>query len=200
MKKRAFDLFLALSGILLLAPLFHLVGLWIRVCDGSPVFFRQKRVGRGGVPFRMWKYRTMVPGGETRGGLLTVGDDARITAAGRILRRYKIDELPQLFNVLSGAMSFVGPRPEVPRYVALYTPEQRRVLEMMPGITDPASIRFRRESELLADAGDPEDYYVRVLLPEKIRLNLEYGRRATLSGDLRIILCTLFPGLLPGTP
>lgn len=200
MKKRAFDLFLALPGILLLAPLFHLVALWIRVCDGSPVFFRQERVGRGGVSFRMWKYRTMVPGGETRGGLLTVGDDARITAAGRILRKYKIDELPQLFNVLAGTMSFVGPRPEVARYVALYTPEQRRVLEMMPGITDPASIRFRRESELLADAGDPEDYYVRVLLPEKIRLNLEYGRRATLSGDLRVILCTLFPGLLPGTP
>lgn len=200
MKKRTFDVLLAFSGIFLLAPLFHLVAFWIRACDGSPVFFRQERIGRGGVPFRIWKYRTMVPCGENRGAPLTVGNDERITALGKVLRKYKIDELPQLFNVLGGTMSFVGPRPEVPRYAALYSPGQRRVLELTPGITDPASIRFRRESELLAEVDDPEEYYVRVILPEKIRLNLEYGDRATLSGDFRIILCTLFPGLLPGTP
>lgn len=193
--KRVFDLAAAFLGVLLLSPLFLAVALWVRVCDGSPVFFRQVRIGRGGDPFRMLKFRTMVPGAENRGALLTVGADGRITPTGKWLRRWKIDELPQLFNVLGGTMSFVGPRPEVARYVARYTPEQRSVLDRMPGITDPASIRYRDESELLARAGDPEDYYVRVLLPEKIRLNLEYGERATVSADVRVILKTLIPRL-----
>lgn len=196
--KRVFDLAAAFLGVLLLSPLFLAVALWVRVCDGSPVFFRQVRIGRGGDPFRMLKFRTMVPGAENRGALLTVGADGRITPTGKWLRRWKIDELPQLFNVLGGTMSFVGPRPEVARYVARYTPEQRSVLDRMPGITDPASIRYRDESELLARAGDPEDYYVRVLLPEKIRLNLEYGERATVSADVRVILKTLIPRLPPG--
>jgi len=193
--KRGFDLAASLLGVLLLGPLLSAVALCIRVCDGSPVFFRQVRVGRGGTPFRIWKFRTMVPGAESRGALLTVGGDGRITPTGMRLRRWKIDELPQLFNVLDGSMSLVGPRPEVARYVARYSPEQRRVLDMVPGITDPASIRYRDESKLLARAGNPEEYYIRVLLPEKIRLNLEYGKIATISRDIRVILKTLIPRL-----
>ena len=198
--KRVFDLSASLLGVLLLGPLLLAVALWIRICDGSPVFFRQVRIGRGGKPFRMWKFRTMVPGAENRGALLTVGGDGRITPTGMRLRRWKIDELPQLFNVLDGTMSLVGPRPEVAPYVSCYSPEQRRVLELMPGITDPASIRYRDESECLARAGDPEEYYVRVLVPEKIRLNLEYGKKATLSRDIRVILMTLIPRLPLRTP
>lgn len=142
----------------------------------------------------------MVPDAEKRGALLTVGGDGRITALGKRLRGWKVDELPQLFNVLDGTMSLVGPRPEVARYVARYSPEERRVLDLMPGITDPASIRYRDESECLARAGDPEEYYVRVLVPEKIRLNLEYGKKATLSRDIRVILMTLIPRLPLRTP
>ena len=198
--KRSFDLAASFLGVVLLSPLLCAVALCIRVCDGSPVFFRQARVGRGGKPFRMWKFRTMVPDAEKRGALLTVGGDGRITALGKRLRGWKIDELPQLFNVLDGTMSLVGPRPEVARYVARYSPEERRVLDLMPGITDPASIRYRDESECLARAEDPEEYYVRVLVPEKIRLNLEYGKKATLSRDIRVILMTLIPRLPLRTP
>jgi len=198
--KRPFDLTASFLGVVLLSPLLCAVALGIRVCDGSPVFFRQARVGRGGKPFRMWKFRTMVPDAEKRGALLTVGGDGRITALGKRLRGWKIDELPQLFNVLDGTMSLVGPRPEVARYVARYSPEERRVLDLMPGITDPASIRYRDESERLARAEDPEEYYVRVLVPEKIRLNLEYGKKATFAGDIRVILKTLIPRLPLRTP
>jgi len=198
--KRPFDLAASSLGVVLLSPLLCAVALGIRVCDGSPVFFRQARVGRGGKPFRMWKFRTMVHDAEKRGALLTVGGDGRITALGKRLRGWKVDELPQLFNVLDGTMSLVGPRPEVARYVARYSPEERRVLDLMPGITDPASIRYRDESERLARAEDPEAYYVRVLVPEKIRLNLEYGKKATLSRDIRVILKTLIPRLPLRTP
>lgn len=198
--KRSFDLAASFLGVVLLSPLLCAVALGIRVCDGSPVFFRQARVGRGGKPFHMWKFRTMIPDAEKRGALLTVDGDGRITALGKRIRGWKIDELPQLFNVLGGTMSLVGPRPEVARYVARYSPEERRVLDLMPGITDPASIRYRDESERLARAEDPEEYYVRVLVPEKIRLNLEYGKKATLTGDIRVILKTLIPRLPLRTP
>lgn len=198
--KRSFDLAASFLGVVLLSPLLCAVALGIRVCDGSPVFFRQARVGRGGKPFHMWKFRTMIPDAEKRGALLTVDGDGRITALGKRIRGWKIDELPQLFNVLDGTMSLVGPRPEVARYVARYSPEERRVLDLMPGITDPASIRYRDESERLARAEDPEEYYVRVLVPEKIRLNLEYGKKATLTGDIRVILKTLIPRLPLRTP
>ncbi len=198
--KRSFDLAASFLGVVLLSPLLCAVALGIRVCDGSPVFFRQARVGRGGNPFRMWKFRTMVPDAEKQGALLTVSGDGRITALGKRIREWKIDELPQLFNVLDGTMSLVGPRPEVARYVARYSPEERRVLDLVPGITDPASIRYRDESERLARAEDPEEYYVRVLVPEKIRLNLEYGKKATLTGDIRVILKTLIPRLPLRTP
>ncbi len=189
--KRAFDLFWTLPGLVALSPLLLLVAALIRREDGGPVFFRQQRVGGGGRPFRIWKFRTMVVDAERRGGQLTVGRDPRITRTGHWLRKCKLDELPQLLNVLAGEMSLVGPRPEVERYVALYTPEQRRVLDLAPGITDPASIRYRDENEVLATAADPEATYVQQIMPEKIRLNLEYAARANLATDFMVILKTL---------
>jgi lipopolysaccharide/colanic/teichoic acid biosynthesis glycosyltransferase len=155
------------------------------------VFFRQERVGRAGRAFRVWKFRTMVPDAERRGGALTVGDDPRTTRVGRWLRDSKVDELPQLFNVLAGEMSLVGPRPEVPRYVARYSADQRRVLDLVPGITDPASIAYSRESELLARAADPERYYVTAVMPDKIRINLTYAAHANRWTDLKVVLETL---------
>ena len=145
----------------------------------------------------MWKFRTMVPNADRVGGQLTVAGDRRVTRVGRWLRRSKLDELPQLVNVLVGEMSLVGPRPEVARYVTLYTPAQRAVLELRPGITDPASVRFRDEERELASVSDPEAYYVDHVMPEKIRLNLEYAERAGILGDLGVILST-FRAILPG--
>ncbi len=194
-QKRVFDLFWTIPGLVVLSPLFGVIALWIKLDDGGPVFFRQERVGQNGQLFRIWKFRTMVVDAEKRGRPLTVGRDPRITRAGYRLRRYKLDELPQLLNVLRGEMSLVGPRPEVPRYVALYTPEQRRVLDLMPGITDPASIRYRHENELLSQAEDPEKVYVEEIMPEKIRINLDYAQRATIWSDFWVILQTL--GFVP---
>lgn len=189
--KRLLDLACVIPGIIVLAPLFLLIAVWIKLDSAGPVFFRQERVGLNGRLFRILKFRTMVTNAESMGGQLTVGVDRRITQAGNLLRRYKLDELPQLFNVLVGDMSLVGPRPEVPRYVALYNDEQRQVLKLRPGITDPASIQFRDEAGLLGAAADPERYYIDVLMPEKIRLNMEYAKRATLWQDIRTIFRTL---------
>jgi lipopolysaccharide/colanic/teichoic acid biosynthesis glycosyltransferase len=189
--KRCFDLCATIAGLVVLSPLLLIVALLIKLDDGGPVFFRQQRVGRAGRRFRVWKFRTMIPDAERRGGALTVGDDPRTTRVGRWLRRSKVDELPQLFNVLAGDMSLVGPRPEVPRYVARYTADQRRVLDLVPGITDPASIAYSRESELLARAPDPERYYVTAVMPDKIRINLTYAARATRWTDVKVVLETL---------
>lgn len=191
--KRAFDLFWAVFGLALLWPLFAAVALLIKLDDGGSVFFRHERAGFRGRPFMLLKFRTMreQPAGAVPGPQLTVGADPRVTRAGRFLRRNKLDELPQLLNVLRGEMSLVGPRPEAPRYVALYTPEQRRVLELLPGITDPASIKYRHESELLACSPDPEAAYIAEIMPEKIRLNLRYAAAANLLRDTGIILRTL---------
>jgi lipopolysaccharide/colanic/teichoic acid biosynthesis glycosyltransferase len=156
--------------------------------DGGPVLFRQERVGRKGRRFRMLKLRTMHHGNA--GPAITVGGDGRITKVGRWLRKTKIDELPQLWNVLRGDMSLVGPRPEVPEYVALYDEAQRQVLDLVPGVTDPASIRYRNESEILRRAEDPEAYYRSVVLPEKLRLSLEYGKNATFASDLAVLFRT----------
>ena len=192
MAKRLFDLLLAALGLLLLAPLLLLVALWIKLDSRGPVLFRQERVGRFGRPFLIHKFRTMRVEAPALGPQITVGADARITRAGRWLRASKLDELPQLWDVLRGAMSLVGPRPEVPRYVALYPAELRElVLSVRPGITDPASLRFRHESELLARAADPEREYVEVVLPAKLRLAADYVRQAGLLADLRLILATL---------
>jgi lipopolysaccharide/colanic/teichoic acid biosynthesis glycosyltransferase len=191
---RAFDLVASILGLLVLLPFLLVIGLVIRLEGSGPVFFRQERIGRDGRPFRIWKFRTMVVDAERSGRLITVGEDRRITRSGAWLRRWKLDELPQLLNVLLGQMSFVGPRPEVPRYVALYTEEQRRVLELRPGITDIASIAYRNESELLEGQEDPEAYYIQRILPDKIRMNLDYAGRATIWRNIKVILATL--GLL----
>mgnify|MGYP001039078064 CR=1 FL=1 len=195
LSKRLFDLFWTLAGLCLLWPIFLLIALLIRLDDGGPVFFRQERVGHKGKPFHIWKFRTMVVDAEKLGMPITIGRDPRITSVGSWFRKYKLDELPQLLNVLTGEMSLVGPRPEVPDYVALYTPEQRAVLELRPGITDPASIQYKNENELLAQAPDPERAYVQEIAPEKIRLNLEYAAQATIGSDFAIILRTLAGGL-----
>ncbi len=188
MLKRLFDIVFAALALLLLCPLLLAVALWVRLDSPGPVLFRQRRVGRGGRPFDIFKFRTMAAGAEAVGPQITVGADTRITRAGAWLRRAKLDELPQFYNVLRGDMSVVGPRPEVPRYVALYPPEVRTaVLSVRPGITDLASIAFRDESALLARSADPERTYVEQILPAKLDYALQYMRSHTLWLDLRII-------------
>ena len=192
MPKRLFDLCCAAAGLVLLVPVLAAVALWVVWDSPGPAFFRQQRVGRAGRLFHIVKFRTMHPRAETAGPPLTVGADGRITRAGHWLRRTKIDELPQLFNVLLGQMSLVGPRPEVPRYVALYPDDLRTlVLSVRPGITDRASIEFRDESTLLGQSSDPERTYVEQILPIKLRYGADYARSHTLRGDLAIILRTL---------
>lgn len=191
MSKRLFDIVAAGTGLLLLAPLLLALALWIRLDSPGPALFRQVRVGRHGVPFEILKFRTMVAGAE-RGPQLTTGGDARITRAGRFLRRSKLDELPQLLNVLLGSMSLVGPRPEVPRYVACYPPEVRRtVLSVAPGITDWAAILYKDENDILARAEDPERAYLDTILPAKLCWYERYVRERSFWVDLRILLRTL---------
>ena len=190
--KRMFDIVMAGLGLFLLSPLFLVVAGWIRLDSPGEIFFRQERVGRGGVPFRIHKFRTMRSDAPERGPAITVGADARITRAGAFLRRSKLDELPQLIDVLRGDMSLVGPRPEVPRYVATYPPALRdKILSVRPGITDLASIEYRDESSLLAKAADPEREYREVVLPAKLRIAAEYVEHATLATDLHVIGRTL---------
>lgn len=188
--KRAFDVLAALFGILILFPFMLVIAAAIKLSDGGPVFFRQWRVGRDGRDFKIWKFRTMIVDAEAKGKAITVGHDSRITTVGRVLRSAKIDEWPQLLNVLKGEMSFVGPRPEVRKYVERYSKEQAAVLMLRPGITDMASFAFYDESELLAQAKDPEQFYLDVLVPEKIRLNLEYARTASVCTDFVLIVVT----------
>lgn len=191
MPKRLFDLAFSALALVLLAPLLTAVALWIRFDSPGGTFFRQTRIGRAGQPFRIYKFRTMQAGADAAGPAITVGADARITRAGHWLRRTKLDELPQFINVFTGDMSIVGPRPEVPRYVALY-PEAMRdiVLSVRPGITDLASIEFRDESALLGQSGDPERTYVEQILPVKLRHAADYARAHTLWGDLQIMVRT----------
>lgn len=191
MPKRAVDLLVATVCVLLLSPLFLVVALCIRLDSPGPVFFRQERVGRGGSLFRIHKFRTMVADAPSRGPGLTIGADPRITRVGRWLRRTKVDELPQLLDVLAGRMSLVGPRPELPRYVALYPPPLRELLlGVRPGITDPASLQYADEASLLAAASDPEREYCEVLLPAKLQVSADYLRRATLGSDLAVLART----------
>jgi succinoglycan biosynthesis protein ExoA len=189
--KRAFDIVLSSLGLFVMAPVLALISILVVTLNGRPVLFRQKRVGYKGNAFVMYKFRTMVRNAEALGKPLTVGDDPRITKLGIWLRKTKLDELPQLFNVLLGQMSLVGPRPEVERYVAYYTLDQRRVLNLVPGITDPASIRYRHESELLKTVADPERTYIEEILPDKIRINLEYASHRNLLHDCGVILRTV---------
>lgn len=201
MPKRLFDLVVSALALVVLAPVLLAVAVWVRLDSAGSIFFWQTRIGRGGQPFRIYKFRTMQPGADTAGPAITVGADARITRAGHWLRRTKLDELPQFINVLLGDMSIVGPRPEVPRYVALYPADLRDiVLSVRPGITDLASIAFRDESTLLGQSSDPERTYVEEILPAKLRYAADYAVTHSVWGDLKIMARTalaLWPGRAP---
>lgn len=190
--KRTFDIVFSVFGLLLLAPLLAVVALAIKLGDGGAVIFSQVRVGYQGQRFRILKFRTMKMDGEGRGPQFTVQGDSRITPLGRFLRKSKIDELPQLWNVAKGEMSFVGPRPEVPEYVERYSEEQKAVLRHVPGITGLATLEFRNEERWLAEADNPEQLYINECIPRKIKLNLEYAETATLWTDFKLIVLTLF--------
>ncbi|HHL40758.1 MAG TPA: sugar transferase [Deltaproteobacteria bacterium] len=189
--KRTFDIVFSVAGLMVLSPIMLTVSLLILVEDGLPLFYRGLRVGRYGRPFNILKFRSMVKDAEKIGGSSTPEDDPRITKVGRFIRRYKLDELPQLINVLKGEMSFVGPRPQVQWAVDLYSEEERLLLTVRPGITDYASIRFRNESEILKGSKDPDRDYLEKIAPEKNRLGLEYVRTRSLLVDLKIIFSTL---------
>jgi lipopolysaccharide/colanic/teichoic acid biosynthesis glycosyltransferase len=189
--KRLLDLLFSAIGLLLLSPLFIVVAAFILLDSRGGAFYLQERTGQGGLPFRLIKFRTMTRGAE-KARAITVGRrDKRITRTGYYLRKFKIDELPQLINVLTGEMSLVGPRPELRTFTDHYTEAQRKVLSVRPGITDPASIRFRNENEMLEGRPDPIAYYEEVILPEKLSLNLKYIESRSLFGDVKIILATL---------
>ena len=192
MLKRAFDLLGALGGLIVLSPLLIGVALAIKILMPGPVFFPQVRVGRYGVPFRIFKFRTMSGEQPKNGPILTIGADPRITPLGHFLRESKIDELPQLLNVLRGEMSLVGPRPEVQKYVDTWTAEQKEVvLSVRPGLTGPASVKFHDQTALLAQYADPEKAYIEVILPEKLRLCMDYVRKGTVLTDISLIIRTI---------
>jgi len=189
--KRALDLAASSVALVILSPLFATVSLAVKLSSPGPVFFRQERIGRGGRRFRIWKFRTMVEGAPHRGPHITASGDPRVTPLGGLLRRAKVDELPQLLNVWVGEMSLVGPRPEVPRYVDNYSDEDRPVLAIRPGITDLASITYRDEESVLAQFPHREQAYVTVLLPRKLALARDYIRQQSLRFDLELLLRTL---------
>ena len=190
MLKRCFDIVCSAFGLVLLCPLFIGVAIWIKLDSEGPVFYRQVRVGRNNADFRIFKFRSMAVNSDKKGLITVGGKDARVTTAGYYIRKYKIDELPQLINVFVGDMSFVGPRPEVRKYVDLYTEEQLHVLDVRPGITDAASIKYRNENDLLAAQSNPEQYYVQVVMQDKLRINLEYVASHTFVGDIKLIVKT----------
>ena len=188
--KRSFDIFFALIGLSLLAVPFVAIGLSTKLSSRGPVFFRQLRIGRGGKPFWLYKFRTMYV--NEGGSLVTMEGDPRITPVGRVLRRWKFDELPQLWNVLTGDMSVIGPRPEVERYVAHYTPEQCRLLEQTPGIAGLSQLVYPHEADLLRRCPNVEEFYVRQLMPKKIAVDLEYEARRTFWSDLQLLFEMVF--------
>ena len=188
--KRLFDIVASGFGLIVLSPLFLVLAIWIKCDSRGPVFYRQVRVGRGNKDFRIFKFRSMRVGAD-KGSLVTIGGhDPRVTRSGYFIRKFKFDELPQLINVFLGDMSLVGPRPEVRHYVDYWTPEQMHVLDVRPGITDPASIKFRNENELMEKADDPEKYYIGVIMQEKIKLYLEYVNNNSFFYDLGLIFKT----------
>lgn len=189
--KRIFDFFSALIGIIILSPILIIVSIAIKVDSSGNIMFLQKRVGKDGKEFNIYKFRTMVTNAEKLGKQITVGKDNRITKVGAFLRKYKIDELPQLFNVLKGDMSLVGPRPEVPKYVALYSDEQKKVLSVRPGITDLASLKYSDENDILGKVDNPEEYYINVIMKDKLSLNLEYIEKSNLFFDISLIVKTI---------
>ena len=190
MIKRLFDIVASGCGLLVLSPVLLLVALWVKLDSKGPIFYRQVRVGLHNKNFRIFKFRSMRVGAD-KGSLVTIGGrDPRVTRSGYFIRKYKLDELPQLINVLMGDMSLVGPRPEVRHYVDYWTSEQMHLLDVRPGITDPASIKFRNENELMEQASNPEDYYIHVIMQEKIKLYLEYVKNASFMYDLKLIFQT----------
>jgi len=195
--KRALDICAAMAGLIVLSPLLLFVACCIRLTSRGPVLYRQIRIGQGGRPFKILKLRSMTVQNSDTDLQITVAGDSRVTAVGKLLRRYKVDELPQLWNVLRGDMSLVGPRPEVAVYVGEYTPEQQMVLSARPGITDPASLAYRHEEEILAGQADPEQFYRREILPDKLARNREYLEKITFQNDIRIVMKTISSCLLP---
>ena len=189
--KRAMDIVVSGCALAVLWPVLALIAVAIKIDDPGPVFYRQVRVGKNGKEFRIYKFRTMVVDADKKGLAITVGRDSRITRVGAFLRKTKLDELAQLINVFTGEMSFVGPRPEVSKYVSLYTPYQRQVLLVRPGITDYASIAYRNENDMLEGAEDPERMYIDVIMPDKIELNMKYLREISPLADIRLILSTI---------
>ncbi len=190
--KRLFDIVASGLGLIVLSPLFLVLAIWIKVDSKGPVFYRQVRVGRGNKDFRIYKFRSMRVGAD-KGSLVTIGGhDPRVTKSGYFIRKFKFDELPQLINVFVGDMSLVGPRPEVRHYVDYWTPEQMHVLDVRPGITDPASIKFRNENELMEKAENPEKYYIEVIMQEKIKLYLEYVEKHSFLYDVGLIFKTFW--------
>lgn len=190
--KRLFDIVCSFLGLVFLSWLFVIVALWVGLSSKGGVFYRQRRVGRFGKDFTLWKFRSMRVNSDTKGLLTVGGRDSRITSAGVFIRKYKLDELPQLFNVLKGDMSFVGPRPEVRKYVDLYTEEQMRVLSVRPGITSPASIKYRNENDILAREDDPEKYYIDVIMQDKLAIELDYIDHQSMITDIKLIFQTIF--------
>ena len=189
--KRVFDIAVASAGLILLFPLMALAALLVKLDSNGPIFFRQERMGREFRPFFIYKFRTMAHDSSGKGGLVTIGNDPRITRAGRLLRKTKIDELPQLINVVKGDMTFVGPRPEVRKYVELFRQDYMEILKIRPGITDLASLKYRDEASLLGSSPNPADEYVAQILPDKIRLGKEYIRKSSFLFDLSLIFKTL---------
>lgn len=189
--KRVLDFIVSAAALAVLWPLLAVIAFAVKIDSPGPVFYRQERVGRNGKPFRIFKFRSMVSDADKKGLAITVGRDSRITRVGAVLRKTKLDELAQLLNVLTGQMSFVGPRPEVPRYTALYTPYQRQVLLVRPGITDYASIAYRNENDMLSGAADPEKMYIEEIMPAKIELNMKYLHEISPLTDLKLILRTI---------
>jgi lipopolysaccharide/colanic/teichoic acid biosynthesis glycosyltransferase len=191
--KRIFDFVASLIGLITLSPILIVVAIWIKLDSPGPVFFRQDRIGQFSIPFKIHKFRTMVANAESLGNQITVGDDRRITRSGAFLRKYKLDELPQLIDVLLGQMSLVGPRPEVAKYVAFYSAEEKEIIHSIrPGITDNASIEYRDENKQLGMSSTPEETYIEQVLPRKIEMYKQYVSNHSFSGDMIIILKTIF--------
>lgn len=191
MLKRIFDIFFSAVGLIILSPVFIILAIIIKLDSKGPVFYKQSRVGKNNKDFSLYKFRSMDPDSDKKGLLTVGGRDPRITRSGYYLRKFKLDEFPQLINVLKGEMSFVGPRPEVRKYVDIYTESQKKVLDVSPGITDVASIKYRNENELLEKAEDPERFYIENIMPDKIDLNLEYIKERSVFKDFKVILKTL---------
>lgn len=188
---RFFDFILSLVGLVVLAPIFIVLAIWIKIDSKGPVFYKQVRVGQNGIDFGLFKFRSMVVDADKKGLITVGGRDPRITRSGYFIRKYKLDELPQLINVLVGDMSLVGPRPEVRKYVDLYTDEQQKVLSVKPGITDYASIEYMDENEILGKSNDPEKTYIEEIMPEKIKYNMKYIQNKNVSEYFKIIFLTL---------